>query len=135
MVDNESIPKILEKQCSIYGQMFEVGRRQHHCIENEDYSGLNQSFMDMHQLMERARIEQDSLSGVLDISEEYHIHVSRLKDWLERLQGQRIETQEKAEHLLEKSRAEARQIGQGRKAMRSYGFLPSKSAKLFDGIR
>ena len=135
MVDNESIPKILEKQCSIYGQMFEVGRRQHSCIENEDYTGLNQSFMDMHQLMESARIVQDRLPDMSERSQEYNTYLSRMRDLLERLQGQRMEVQKKAEHLLQESRAETRKIGLGRKAMRSYGPSNYKSAKLFDGIR
>ena len=135
MVDNESIRKILEKQCLIYGQMFEVGRRQYSCIENEDYTGLNQSFMDMHQLMESARTGQDRLPDLSEISQEYKTYVSRMRDLLERLQGQRMEVQKKAEYLLEKSRAEIRKIGLGRKAMRSYRSSHYKPAKLFDGIR
>ena len=75
------------------------------------------------------------LPDMSEISQEYNIYVSRMRDLLERLQGQRMEVQKKAEHLLQKSRTEIRKIGLGRKAMRSYGPSHYKSAKLFDGIR
>jgi hypothetical protein len=131
----ELISEAVESQCSIYAMMYEVGRRQCFCVENQDFTGLNESFSEMHQLMERARTAQGRLTESCRMSEQYPEHFSRMKNWLERLQLQRRGTQEKAEQLLEKNRAENRQIIQGRKALRSYGFSQSEPAKLFDGIR
>ncbi len=131
----ELISEAVDNQCAIYALMYEVGRRQHHCVENEDLTGLNESFSEMHQLMDRARAAQDRLSEVEKLSEQYPEHVLRMKDWLDRLQRQRRGAQEKAEQLLEKNRADNRQIIQGRKALRSYGFSKSEPAKLFDGVR
>lgn len=135
MTENESISVALEKQCSIYKQMFNVGRRQHVCIENEDYPGLNQSFSEMHQLMELARIGQDRLPNISEISNKYRRYMVRMRAWLEKLQEQRVNTQREAELLLEKSRLDTRHIGQGRKAIRGYRSSNFKTAKFFDGIR
>ena len=131
----ESISEAVDNQCAIYALMYEVGRRQHHCVENEDLTGLNESFSEMHQLMERARSAQDRLPELEKMSEQYPEYVVRMKNWLEKLQLQRRGAQEKAEQLLEKNRADNRQIIQGRKALRSYGFSKSEPAKLFDGVR
>ena len=60
-----------------------------------------------------------------------------MREWLERLQDQRMTTQAVAERMLKSSREEYRQMGRGRVAARGYQAASSAlpNARLYDGTR
>ena len=135
MSENADILQLLDEQCCSYSHMFEVGRMQRNCIESEDYEGLQGAFSEMHRLMDEVRQQQiDPLSANGEAAESRMI---RIREWLERLQKQRMTTQDVAERMLKSSREEYRQMGRGRVAARGYQAASSKrpNARLYDGTR
>ncbi len=133
-VDREMLA-LLDEQCQDYRHMYEVGRVQRVCIEGEDLVGLEEAFTHMHQLMDQVRLRQASLpkkaGGVPEVEERFAL----MRDWLERLQGQRLGTQRLAAELLKQNRDEYRQFGRGRRAVRGYQSTHPQEARLYDGTR
>lgn len=127
--------RLLDEQCRAYGDMFEVGKKQRACIEQQDYEALEQAFSEMHRLMDEVRLRQQRLPD-LDASEQaVELRIERMRDWLLRLQDQRTATQSLAEEMLRLNREEFRQIGRGRRAARGYKTAPATGARLYDGTR
>jgi hypothetical protein len=137
MSENADILQLLDEQCRSYAHMFEVGRMQRKCIENEDYEALQDAFSEMHGLMDEVRLRQQQIAPLSASGEAAEVRVVRMREWLERLQDQRVTTQAVAERMLKNSREEFRQMGRGRVAARGYKAASSTApnARLYDGTR
>jgi hypothetical protein len=133
-VDSEVIA-LLDEQCRAYGDMYEVGKIQRTCIENEDDRGLEKAFAQMHKLMDEVRLRQHRLPSLPAGQSDVEERVSRMRDWLLRLQEQRQVTQSLAEQMLKRNRDEFRQFGRGRRAARGYQSARAQKANLYDGMR
>ena len=136
MSADREILNLLDQQCCDYRDMYEVGRRQRSCIESDDLTGLEEAFAQMHQLMDQVRLRQAKLprapGGVREIEDRFAL----MRDWLERLQEQRLSTQRMAEELLKRNRDEYQQFGRGRRAVRGYqNSRPQEASRLYDGMR
>jgi predicted nucleic acid-binding Zn-ribbon protein len=115
--------------------MFEVGKKQRTCIEQQDYEALEQAFSEMHRLMDEVRLRQQKLPDLNASQQAVEMRIERMRDWLERLQDQRAATQSIAEEMLRLNREEFRQIGRGRRAARGYKAAHATDARLYDGTR
>ena len=137
MPENADILQLLDEQCCSYSHMFEVGRMQRSCIESEDYEGLQDAFSEMHRLMDEVRLRQQQIAPLSANGEAAESRMIRIREWLERLQKQRMTTQDVAESMLKSSREEYRQMGRGRIAARGYQAVSStrSNARLYDGTR
>ena len=137
MPENTDILQLLDEQCRSYNNMFEVGRMQRKCIESEDYEALQDAFSEMHRLMDEVRLRQQQIDPLSVSGEAAGSRMVRMREWLERLQEQRLTTQAVAERMLKSSREEYRQIGRSRVAARGYQAASSTppNARLYDGIR
>lgn len=137
MREDTKLLQLLDEQCRSYRDMFEVGRQQRKCIEADDYESLQDAFSQMHGLMDEVRLRQQQIPALDSAGEAVESRLAQIRDWLERLQGQRLATQALAEKLLKESREEFRQMGRGRVAARGYKAASSSStnARLYDGTR
>ena len=137
MPENIDILQLLDEQCRSYNNMFEDGRMQRKCIESEDYEALQEAFSEMHRLMDEVRLRQKQIDPLSVSSEAAESRIIRMREWLERLQEQRMTTQAVAERMLKSSREEYRQMGRGRVAARGYQAVSSTrpNARLYDGTR
>ncbi len=135
MGGNSEVLELLDEQCRAYRDMYEVGKIQRTCIENEDNRGLEDAFAHMHKLMGEVRLRQRRLPPLLGSESDVEERRARMRDWLERLQEQRRATQDLAEQILKRSRDEFRQLGMGRRAARGYQKVRAQKAKLYDGMR
>ncbi len=127
--------QLLDEQCRAYGDMFEVGKKQRACIEQQDYEALELAFSEMHRLMDEVRLRQQKLPDLNASEQAVEMRIERMRDWLERLQDQRAATQSIAEEMLRLNREEFRQIGRGRRAARGYKAAHATDARLYDGTR
>lgn len=137
MPETVDILRLLDDQCHSYSDMFEVGRVQRKCIENEEYEALQDAFSQMHKLMDEVRLRQQQIAPLTVEGEAAEARMARMEEWLERLQDQRLTTQAVAERMLKDSREEFRQMGRGRLAARGYKAASSsaQNARLYDGTR
>ena len=137
MSEKADILQLLEEQCCSYSHMFEVGHMQLKYLESEDYEALQEVFSKMHRLMDEVRLRQQQIALLSANDEAAESYILRMREWLERLQEQRMTTQAVAERMLKSSREEYRQIGRSRVAARGYQAASSTppNARLYDGIR
>lgn len=137
MSENADIIQLLDEQCRSYSRMFEVGNMQRKYIESEDYEALQDAFSEMHRIMDEVRLRQKQIDPLSANDEAVESHMIRMREWLERLQDQRMTTQAAAERMLKSSREEYRQMGRGRVAARGYQAASSAppNARLYDGTR
>ena len=137
MADESEIFELLDRQCSAYRAMYDVGIEQRNCIEREDLSGLETAFARMQALMDQVRLYQRQLPNLHAGGPEVVRRVAIMRNLIYEIEDQRRCAQQGAERLLAQARAEMRHIGKGRRAHRGYQAQvagPGQS-QLFDGTR
>ena len=137
MQDLEKALEILDQQYVHYQTMYQVSLEQRNFIEGEDLSRLDASFERMHRLMDQIRLHQ---AGMPDLGEngmqlELHERRAKLREIVTELDELRQVNERSVKQLLERTRVELRQFGQGRRAIRKYQNSQVQGARFFDGRR
>lgn len=137
MADESEIFELLDRQCSVYRAMFDVGIEQRDCIEREDLSGLETAFARMQVLMDQVRLYQRQLPDLRAGGPEVVRRVAIMRNLIYEIENQRRCAQQGAEGLLAQTRAEMRQMGKGRRAHSGYQAQVAgrDQSQLFDGTR
>ena len=137
MQDLEKALEILDQQYVHYQTMYQVSSEQRRFIEGEDLSRLDVSFERMHRLMDQIRLHQ---AGMPDLGEngmqlELQERRAKLREIITELDELRQVNERSVKQLLERTRGELRQFGQGRRAIRKYQNSQVQGARFFDGRR
>ena len=122
MQDLEKTLEILDQQYVHYQTMYQVSLEQRNFIEGEDLSRLDASFERLHRLMDQIRLHQ---AGMPDLGEngmqlELQERRAKLREIITELDELRQVNERSVKQLLERTRVELRQFGQGRRAIRKY---------------
>mgnify|MGYP001179838069 CR=1 FL=1 len=137
MQDLEKALGIFDQQYMHYQTMYQVSLEQKSFIEVEDLSSLDISFERMHRLMDQIRLHQAGMPdlGVHGVHPELQERRVKLREIISELDELRQVNERSVRQLLERTRVELRQFGQGRRAIRKYQNSRVQGARFFDGKR
>ena len=130
---------ILDGQYEDYLSIQRVSAEQSRSIAHEDVPELEASFGRMHRLMDRIRLRQLELPGNVAEIEARDAEVARrmgaLRELIRCLLRDRQANEASVRQLMDRTRAELKQFGQGQRAAKGYRSRSVEDARFFDGTR
>ena len=131
--------ELLDQQYRDYTTMYRVGVRQRAHIAEEDVSGLQTTFHEIRDIMERIRLRQKEIPPYSPQSDEVDPEVTRrneaIGELIRNLQAIRKDNEDSVRRLMTRARAELRQFQQRRQAVRGYRSQKVVEARFYDGRR
>ena len=136
---NPDLLSILDGQYEDYLSMQRVSAEQSRSIARDDVAELEASFGRMHRLMDRIRLRQLELPGNVAEIEARDAEVARrleaLRGLIRGLLRDRQANETSVQRLMDRTRAELKQFGQGQRAAKGYRSRSVEDARFFDGTR